>query len=130
MQTKVNNKSSLIYLLLCFLFLTSFINVLNTNRIISSNVNAFDVFSGNGGSEQSSMNSDTNAVMAAVNTSLESLNFSIRQLHTKTGIRTLDAIISVQTDGLLYYSRLSDRICTQLNSIIITIFLHNKDGMK
>ncbi|HWQ70689.1 MAG TPA: hypothetical protein VN370_00035 [Desulfitobacteriaceae bacterium] len=133
MQIKATNKYSLICLLLCLLFLTSYIIVLNTNSIISLNFNIFDIFSGNGGSEHASMNDSTNAghddYMAVVNTAWESSRFSIQQLHlpgTKTSFRTLAAIISVQTACLIYYTRLSDRICTQFNSIGITIFLHKR----
>jgi len=136
MQIKATNKYSLICLLLCLLFLTSYITVLNTNSIISPN-NILDIFSGNGGSEHASMNDSTNVghddYMAAVNTAWESSSFSIQQLHlpgTKTSFRTLAAMISVQTACLIYYARLSDRIRIQFNSIGITVFLHKKDGMK
>ncbi len=66
MQIKATNKYSLICLLLCLLFLTSYIIVLNTNSIISLNFNIFDIFSGNGGSEHASMNDSTNADMMII----------------------------------------------------------------
>jgi hypothetical protein len=135
MQIRINNKSSLICLLLCFLFLAGYVTILVTNGIIPISVNAFDIFSSNG--EQSSMNGGANAghddYMTAVITSCEASNSSIQQsrsLNTKASFRTLAAIASVQTACSIYYTRLSDRICTQFNSISISAFLHKKDGMK
>lgn len=135
MQIRINKKSSLICLLLCFLFLAGYITVLVTNGIIPANVNTFDVFSCNGG--QSSMNGGTNAghddYMTAVITSCEASNSLIQQLRslsTRVSFRTLAEVASVQTACSIYYTRLSDRIYTQFNSISISAFLHKKDGMK
>lgn len=136
MQIKVNNKLILICLLLCSLFLTSYIYVLDTYGI-SSDVNGSDIFSTNGGIERSSMSGGINAghddFMAAPNTSTKSSISSMRQsrwLSTKINFNILTAIAAVQMAFLIYYSRLSDQTYTRLISSIITIFLHKKDGMK
>ncbi len=137
MHTKVSKKHIFICLLLCSLFLTSYISVLNTNGLISSASDLFDISSVSGGSEHSSMNGGANpghvAYMAATNTSIEILISSIKQsrsLVTKTSFNILSAIIAAQIICLIYSSSLSEKICTQFNSIRITFFLHKKDGMK
>lgn len=135
MQIKVhNNKLIFICLLLCSLFLTNNISVLNTNVIISSDINSSSV---SGGSEPSSMaggiDAGHNDFMAAPNTSAE---FSIssqresRWLGAKTTFSFLTAIIAVQMAFLIYYSRLSSQPYTQSFASVITVFLHKKDGKK
>lgn len=136
MQIKVNNKLILICLLLCFLFLTCYKSVLDTNGIVSSNINV-SISTVSEASEHTSMTADVNIghdhYMAATNTlvgfSTSSLRHS-RWLGTKTSFNILTAIISAQMACLIFYSRLSDRTYTQLFSSKITIFLHKKDGMK
>lgn len=135
MQIRANNKHILICLLLCSLFLTSYVSILNTNGIIYSDV--FDIFSTNGRSEHSSMNDSANIghddYMAAADTSTELSISSIRQsqwLSAKTSLSLLTAVVSTQMTCFIYYSKLSDQAYTQLNSSIITSFLHKKDGMK
>lgn len=137
MQIKLNNKHILICLLLCSLFLTSYISVLNTNGIISSDVNVSDISSVSGGSEHSSMNGGANVghddYMAATNTSTEFSIFSMKQSRwqgAKTSFNMLTIIVAAQMTCLIYYSRLSDETYIQLISSIITVFLHKKDGMK
>lgn len=140
MQIKVNNKNIvniLICLLLCSLFLTSYISVLNTNGIISSDVNVSGISSVSGGSEYSSMTGgadvghDNN--MAAANTSTEFSIFPIKQSRwqgAKTSFNMLTIIVVAQITCLIYYLRLSDETNIQSISSIITVFLHKKDGMK
>lgn len=137
MQIKVHNKLILICLLLCSLFLTSYISILNTNGIISSDVNGSGISFVSGGSEHSSMTGGINAghddFMAVPNTSTEFSISSIggsRWLGTKTNFNILPAIVAVQMAFLIYYSRVSDQTYTQLISSIITVFLHKKDGKK
>ena len=137
MQIKVSKKNILIYLLLCSLFLTSYISVLSTNGIIPSDVNIFERSSISGGSEPSSMNGGINSghvyFMATNNTSIEFFILSMKQSRwpvPKTGFDIFTAIITALIICFLYSSRLSAGICTQFNSIRITFFLHKKDGMK
>ena len=137
MQIRVSKKHIWICLLLCSLFLTSYISVLNINGIISSNVNVSESSSISGGSENSSMNGGTNSghvdYMAATATSIDFSIFSLKQsrwLVTKNSFNILTAIVTAQIICLIYSSRLSDKTCAQFNSITITAFLHKKDGMK
>lgn len=137
MQIKINNKHILVCLLLFSLFLIGYISVLNTNGIISSDVNAFDIFSFSGEHEHSTMNDRVNAghddYMGAANTSTELSSFLMRQsqrLSIKTSYKFLTAVVTAQLiTCLIYYSRRSDKIYPQFNSNIIAI-LHEKDGMK
>lgn len=137
MQIKVNNKHILLYLLICSLFLTSYISILNINGVISLDVNVFDIFSTSDRVEHSSMNGGANVgyndYLPATNTSTELSIFSMQQsrwLGTKTSPKILTAIVAALLACLFYYSRHSNKICPQLNSLLITIFLHKKDGMK
>lgn len=137
MQIKVSKKHIWICLLLCSLFLASNISVLNINGIISSDVNVFDSSSVGGESERSSMNSEDNySHFDYISTTDSSVNFSIFSLKqsrcplTKTNLNILTAMIAAQIICFIYSSRLSDKTCTQFNSIRITLFLHKKDGMK
>jgi hypothetical protein len=133
---KVNQKHFFICLLLISLFLTSYISVLNTNGIISSDTNASDVSFSSGGSRHSLMDGGTNFrhldYISAI--SIEFFNFSsiknTRPLAAKTIFDILTALIAAQIVCLIYSSRLSKNICTEFNSIRIIFFLHKKDGMK
>lgn len=134
-QIKSNNKPILLCLLLYSLFFIGYISVLNTGGIISSDV--LNIFSADGRGEHASMAGGTTAgyhdYLAATDTSTESSIFSMKQLrwpNTKDGSNMLTAIVAAQVACLSYYSRLSDQTYTQLNSSIITTFLHKKDGMK
>jgi hypothetical protein len=136
MQIRVNNKHILVCLLFFSLFLIGYINVLNTHDIISSDVNVFDIFTLSGISEHSSMSSGVNAehddFMGTTNTSTELSSFLMRQsqrLSIKTSYKILTAVVTAQVTCLIYYSKRSDEIYTQLNSSFIAI-LHEKDGMK
>ena len=137
MQIKISNKRILICLLLCSLFLTSYISILNTNGLIFSDVNLFDRSSISGANEPSSMNDSANSghvdYMATTDTSINLSISSLKQsrwLVTKTSFNNLTAIVAAQKICFICSSRLSDTICTQFNSIRITFFLHKKDGMK
>lgn len=139
MKMKANKKHVFMCLLLCSLFLTSYISVLNTNSIISSEAIVSDLSFGSGGSEHSVMVGETNFwhfdyISAAGTSILEFFNFSsiknTRSLVTKTIFDILSALIAAQIVCLIYSAKLSQNICTQFNSIRITFFLHKKDGMK
>lgn len=137
MRIKISNKRILICLLLCSLFLTSYISVLNTNGIIPSDVNIFERSSISGANEPSSMNDSANSghvdYMANTDTFIDFSVFSLKQsrwLVPKTSFNILTAIVAAQIICFIYSSRLSGTICTQFNALKITIFLHKKDGMK
>ena len=137
MQIKISKKYILICLLLCSLFLTSYISVLNTNGIIPVDVNIFERSSISGGSEHSSMNGGANSgyvdYMATTDTFIDFSVSSLKQSRwpvPKTGFNILTAIIAAQIIHFIYSSRLSDSISTPFNSIRITFFLHKKDGTK
>lgn len=137
MQIKTNKKYILICLLVCSLFLTSYISVFSTNGIISPDSNVFAVSSLSGANEHSSMNGGANSghvdYMATTDSTLDFSIFSLKQsrwLVTKNSFHILTAIVAAQIICLIYSSRLSDTICTQFSSIRIIFFLHKKDGMK
>ncbi len=138
MQMKASKKHVCICLLLCSLFITSYMGVLNTNGIISSETNGFDISFGSEASEHSSMEGGTNfrhfAYMSTTGTSIEFFNFSpiknTRSQVNKTFSDVLTALIAAKIVCFIYSSRLPNNICTQFNSIRITFFLHKKDGMK
>lgn len=137
MQIKISKKNIMICLLLCSLFFTSYISVLNTNGIIPVEVNIFERSSLSGGSEHSSMNGGANSgyvdYIAATDTFIDFSASSLKQSRwpvPKTGFNILTAIIAAQIISFFYSSRLSDRISTPFNSIRITFFLHKKDGTK
>jgi len=137
MQIKINSKHFLICLLLCFMFLTSYTGILNTNNILSSDVSVLDISSVSGENEHSSMDGGSNIghedYISAANTSIEFYNSSLKPLRgpgTKTSFDILTAIIAAQMACLIRHARLSDQTYTQLNSSIIIKFLHKKDGMK
>ncbi|ATW27475.1 hypothetical protein [Candidatus Formimonas warabiya] len=137
MQTKVNDKHISVCLLLCFLFLISYLSLFHTSGIILSDGNIWDAFSPGGGSEPSSMNGGANAghhdYMAAADVSAQFSLSSLRQsrwLTTKAGYNILPASTPFLVACLIYYSKLSGEIYPPSNSSIITVFLHKKDGMK
>ncbi|MEN6460424.1 MAG: hypothetical protein ABFC94_03520 [Syntrophomonas sp.] len=139
MRMKSSKKHVIMCLLLCSLFLTSYISFLNTNDIISSVANLSNASFESGASEHSLMVAETNSwhfdYVSATGTSiLELFNFSsiknTRPLVTKTIFDILTALIAAQIVCLIYSARLSKNICTQFNSIRIIFFLHKKDGMK
>lgn len=137
MQIKANKKRFLICLLLCSLFLTTYISVLNTNGIFFPNLNLWNDSSISGESEPSSMNGAASSwhmdAMTAAETLMGFFNASNKQsrsLDAKNNFNILAAVIAAQSICLIYAARRSDRICTQFCAINITIFLHKKDGMK
>lgn len=136
MQLKLERKH-IIYLLLCSLFLTSYISILGPNNNLFPDPNIFCGSSINGGSDHSSMNSSANKwqgnYTAAVDSSLASSVFTFNQNrlpNIKTTVSSLNAIIVTQAIWLICSSRLTNTICTQFGSIQITVLLHKKDGMK
>ena len=136
MYIKVSKKNMGICLLLCCLFLTSYLTILNTTGSIFSDMNVSDI-SSVGGSEHSSMSGGTNIgnfdCLSAVDAFIYFSFFSAKQFRgqvSKTNFNVLTAIAAAQLIGLICSSRLSHIICTPFNSISITAFLHKKDGMK
>ncbi|MGI5921146.1 MAG: hypothetical protein ACOX6I_05355 [Syntrophomonadaceae bacterium] len=137
MHMKLDKKCMWLCVLLCALFLTSYLSVLNTTGIAASNMNVFDASSISGGNEHSSMNGEANSrhydYISATDSSIDFSIFSAKQSRcpvTDFSFNILTAILVAQLISFIYSSRLSDRICTQFNSIRITVFLHKKDGMK
>lgn len=123
-------KLILVCLLLCSLFLTSYITVFNTNGIVSTDVNTSDRMS-----KHSSMSGSVGHVdyMTATNIFVKTAVFTMklsRWLGVKTSFNILTAIFAAQMTCLNYYSRFSDKTYTQLISRIIVVYLHNKDGIK
>jgi hypothetical protein len=136
MYIKVSKKNMGICLLLCCLFLTSYLTILNTTGSIFSDMNVSDI-SSVGGSEHSSMSGGTNIgnfdYLSVADTSIGFFFSSAKQFRgqvTKFNLNVLTAIAAAQLISLIYSSRLSNIICTPFNSISITAFLHKKDGMK
>ncbi|HWP98762.1 MAG TPA: hypothetical protein VN426_18115 [Syntrophomonadaceae bacterium] len=135
MPIKVSKKNIWICLLVCSLFLTSNIGILTTNGIVSSDGYAFNNSSINGGSEHSSMNGVTDLwnINYLSNISSELFVSSTKPsqwLLTKTIFNILTSSITAQIICLIYSSKLTGNLCSQFNSIGITLFLHKKDGMK
>ena len=134
MQMKVNKKYILVCLLICTLFLTSYISVFNAGGMISPELKIFTGSSLSGTSE-SSMNMGASSGHIGNMANIETLSslFSMKQsreLITKTGSNSVPVIIAALIIFLSYSSSLLQKTCTPLNSIQITIFLHKKDGMK
>lgn len=136
MYLKVSKKNMRICLLLCCLFLTSYLTILNTTGTIFSDMNVSDI-SSRGGNEHSSMSGGTNIgnfdYLSAADSSIGFFFSSAKQFRsqvTKFNLNVLTAIAAAQLIGLIYSSRLSNISCTPFNSISITAFLHKKDGMK
>lgn len=137
MQIKISNKHILICMLLCSLFLTSYLSVLNTNGVIPSDINIFDRSSISGEREHSSMNGGINSghvdFTAMTDTSIEFIILSMKQargLVAKTNFNILTALVAALIICFIYSSRLSERSCTPFSSLSITVYLHKKDGMK
>ncbi|MCR6544849.1 hypothetical protein [Dehalobacterium formicoaceticum] len=135
MITKTTNNRIILYLLLCSLFLSSFIIILNTGGVTSSDM--FDISPLCGRSEHSSVNGGANTglfdYLAAANTSMESFIFSVKQLRwlaAQNSLSTLIAIVIIQIACFIHYSRLSDQAYTQSYFSVVLSFLHKTDGMK
>jgi len=134
MQIKIKKKHIVICLLICSLFLTGFWSLLYRDGINLTNTG--DLFSLNVSSEHSSMNDAAYPrycdFIAAQNGLAEFTISSAKQLRflgTKASFNMLTAIIVAQLIWLICYSRLSERIGFQPNSLLITIILHKQDGM-
>lgn len=138
MQMKASKKNILIYLLLCSLFLTSYISVLGTNGIIPADLNLFNRSSINEGEQSSAMNGGINAghfdFTATTDSSREYSILSMKQWRwpaAKSGFNPLSALIAALFICLIYAAKRSEQICTSsFCSLKITVFLHKKDGMK
>lgn len=130
MRSKVNNKFIFISLLLCALFLTSYIG------LFFPVVNGTDLWAA-GGDQSSSMTSRMNFGLSdclAAPGSAAGISGSssrpVRLFGTKTNFNLYIAIIPVLTACLIIYARSSKLLSIQLFSGTVTIFLHNKDGKK
>jgi hypothetical protein len=134
MQIKANKKNILVCLIICTLFLTSYVSVFNAGRTILPELKVFTGSSLSGGNE-SAMSGEASTGHLGYLANFENLisRFSIKQareLNTKTGFNTMAAAIATLVFYLVYSSSLLQKTCTPFNSIQITIFLHKKDGMK
>lgn len=138
MQLKVNNKLIIICLLLCFLFLTSSMSLLDTNSLISSPSCQSDLSNVSGTSKSSSSMSGglslaAHEYMAAAYTSVEFSFSSINQsrfIGAKTNYNISTSTIPAQITSLTTYLRFSEQTYTKLFSSIMIVILHKKDGMK
>jgi len=135
MQINANKKHILIYLLLCSLLITSFITVYNSGANISPELNVLAGSSLSGENNQSSMQTGTNSRLFGFMANIESssLILTLKQSQkpiTRNGLNTATLIIAVLIIYAAYSASLLQNICTPLNSLQITTFLHKKDGMK
>lgn len=136
MQIRISKNPILIWLLLCSLFLTSYISVFNIPGMLPSDLNVSARSSMSGGSGQMSMNGAAGTgylAYLAADTSIDSFISLMKQsrgLFSKSGFDLLTAVAAAQIISFICSSRLSEDICSQFNSIKITFFLHKKDGMK
>jgi len=133
MQIKISKKHILICLLICTLFLTSYISVFSAGGMISPELKVFTGSSLSGG--ESSMSGEANSGHLGFLANFENLSFLFsmkqsRELITKTGFSTVAAMIASLVFFLILSSSLLQKTCTPFNSIQITVFLHKKDGMK
>jgi hypothetical protein len=137
MRIKLSKKHICICMLVCSLFLACYPGLFISNGIISSDGYALNSSSFSGGVEHSSMNGGganlwhTN-YFAITNISTEIFTSSIKHSEwlLKLIFSILTSFITAQIICLIYSSRLAGSLCSQFNSIGITLFLHKKDGMK
>lgn len=134
MQLHIRQKHIFIYLLLCSLFLTSFISVYNAGANTAPQLNVLAGFSFSGENNQSSMQSSENSRQFGSLSNIESsFLLALKQsqkLITRNGLPTVNLIIAALIIYAIYSASLLQRICTPYNSLQITVFLHKKDGMK
>lgn len=133
MQRKFSQKHIFICLLLCSLFISSYTGLLNANGLTPA-----DLFAGSSvsSSSLSSMNGGMLAghadLFAATDIFIESFSLSMLQsrwIPAKNYSPVLAAIAALMI-CLIYASRLTQSISAPFNALSITIFLHEKDGMK
>lgn len=136
MYIKMRKKHIGICLLVCCLFLTGYLSILNTGNIFADN-NVFASSSIGGGSQHTSMDGTADSghfdYLSATDTAICYPAFSIQQSRsqvTKIKSNLLTTIITALLICFVYSSRLCARVCTPFNSLRITVFLHKKDGMK
>lgn len=134
MQKKFSQKHIFICLLLCSLFISSYTGLLNANGLTPA-----DLFSGSSISDNSSLSSMNGGMLAGhtdLFTATESLieSFSISMLQSRwmpaKSYSPVLAAIAALMICLIFASRLTHSISTPFNALSITIFLHEKDGMK
>lgn len=126
-----------ICLLVCCLFLANFVSVIDITGSAFTDVNMFDNSSAQGESQQPSMNGTANIghfdYLSAADTFIYFSAISAQQSRSQSAkfiFYLLTALAAVLLICLVYSSRLSARFCTPFNAIGITVFLHQKDGMK
>lgn len=137
MMTRLNEKHTVICLLLCALFLTSYTGFLNANGTILSDINIFNGSSINGPDNNSSLGSGGNPWQAdyitMAGSPAASYFLALRSSawpETKTDIELLASLIEALIICLILSSQLTYTNSNHYNSIQITAFLHKKDGMK
>jgi hypothetical protein len=135
MQINTRHKHILIYLLLCSLFLTSFIGVYNAGSNITPELNALAASSFSGENNQSSMQTGANSRQFGfmANTEASSYLLALKQSQKLLIRNVLDTFVLTAAALIIYAiysSTLLQKTCTPFNSLQITTFLHKKDGMK
>lgn len=137
MQIRINNKLMMIGLLLCFLLLTSYLNVIDANSVFSAKAAGSDSSPRAAGSGHSSMAGGLDVgqhdYMTAANTLAEFSASSFRQSRStggKTHFDLLPACVTLLTAFYFFSSRQPERAYATSFSGIITIFLLKKDGKK
>lgn len=135
MQINSNKKHILIYLLLCSLFLTSFISVYNAGTNITPELNVLAASSFSGENSQSSMQTGANSRQFGfmANNDASSFLLALKQsqkLISRNGFNAVNLTIVALIIFATCSSILLQKTCTPLNSLQITTFLRKKDGMK
>jgi len=135
MRLKIYGKLTVSIFLLCLLFLTNNLSVLDRDGLVSSDNGAAGISSVNTGSTPATVSNGFHPgpddYLAPTNTIRELSISSLRQvrpLGTKTNFYILALIIAVQAACLIFCFRSLVRIHTVSLSGLITIFLHKKDG--
>lgn len=135
MHINTRQKHIFIYLLLCSLFLTSFISVYIAGTNITPELNVLAASSFSGENSQSSMQTGANSRQFGLMANIDASSFllALKQSPkpiTRNGFNTVNLTIAALIIYAIYSSTLLQKTCTPLNSLQITTFLHKKDGMK
>lgn len=137
MYIKAGKKNIGISLLLCCLFLTSYLSVLNTFAPVSSAPDIMSAVPSAGAGSESSMSGgaahESFDYLSAADTFLGLTKSPAGQTRGQSGKLFFDlfcALTAAQFIRLICSSRLSAGSYTPFNSISIITFLHKKDGRK
>lgn len=135
MHIRLNKKHTMICLLLCAVFLTSYTGFLNANSSVLSNINIFNASSLNSSGDNSSWGSKANPwqldyISVTPAASYLAFTRSTPSSETKANTNLGAALIAAQIIVMLFFSQLTYINSPHFNSIQIIAFLHKKDGMK